>query len=74
MNGMYERNFDFTDYLVNTQKDTRTKTGVNGNNIAIFLYLGINDSLTATDNGCVITQSIIGKYGTGQYNQCVYGA
>ena len=72
MNG-YDRNFDYIDYLVGIQQDQR-RTGVSGNNVAIYQFLGVSDGLTMTDGGCVIAQANTGKYGTDKYNFCVYGA
>lgn len=69
-----DRNFDFADYLVEIQRSQRRTTGISGNAVAIYQYLGIGDTATFTDGGLVITQATTGTYGTGQYNLCVFGA
>lgn len=72
MNG-YDRNFDYLDYLVGIQQDQR-RTGVSGNNVAIYQFLGVSDGLTATDGGCVIAPAQTGCYDIGKYNSTTYGA
>ena len=72
MNGN-ERNFDFADYLVGIQRDQRRITGVSGNSVAIYQFLGITDAMEISDDGVVIAQAPVGIYDTSKYGFCVYG-